>query len=123
MLCYQNKNYGADADGNRGYSQWEYDIEPCDYEYVLDNLKTLMDEFDPIVEAIPETVEIPFINPITEDDVVLDVDTKEYIDTLRVYKIVDADNFKHFGTTLVKYDRATALGLAIHLIETLSKTK
>jgi hypothetical protein len=123
MRYYLDNNYGSDADGNRGHPVWEYDLEPSDDEHILDYLKILMDEYDPIVEAIPETVEIPFINPITEDDVFLDVDTTDYLDTLRVYKIIDSDNFQHFASTLVKYDKETALALALYLIETLAKTK
>jgi len=37
VTAYEDKNYGADADGNRGVSvwfteDWEYDIESCSKE-------------------------------------------------------------------------------------------
>ena len=83
MECYLDRNYGADADGNRGIPRWEYTIDESDDEHILDHLKDLMKEFDPIVEAMPETVEIPFINPITEEDIILDINTESYLDRLR----------------------------------------
>ena len=83
MECYLDRNYGADADGYRGIPRWEYTIDESDDEHILDHLKDLMKEFDPIVEAMPETVEIPFINPITEEDIILDINTESYLDRLR----------------------------------------
>lgn len=123
MNAYLDRNYGADADGNRGIPVWEYEIEPSDREHILDYLKDFLTEFDPIVESLPEVLEIPFINPITEDDISIDVYTDPYIDDLRVYKLITNDNYESVINSLIEFNRPLALKLSIQLIAQLSNNK
>ena len=119
MLCIP-EIYGQDADGNRGKLVYDYTIEPSDAEHILDYLKDFLTENNPLPESIPEVLEIPFINTTTEEDVVLDVNTEDYLPILPVYKVVDKLNFKLFAKTLVKFNRPVALSLSLYLIELLA---
>lgn len=123
MHCYLDPHFGEDADGNRATPTWFYEIEPSDAEHILDQLKDIMTEFDPVVEAIPETVEIQFINPITEDDVSIDVITDQFLEPLRVFKIITDENYKQVVESLIEFQRPLALKFSLHLIEMLSKHK
>lgn len=123
MHCYLDPHFGEDADGNRATPTWFYEIEPSDTEHILDQLKDIMTEFDPVVEAIPETVEIQFINPITEDDVSIDVITDQFLEPLRVFKIITDENYKQVVESLIEFQRPLALKFSLHLIEMLSKHK
>lgn len=123
MQCYLDQNFGADSDGNRATPTWFYEIEPSDTEYILDKLKDIMTEFDPVVEAIPEVMEIEFINPITEDNISIDVITDPFIDPLRVFKIITDENYKQVIESLIEFQRPLALKFSLHLIEMLSKHK
>lgn len=38
MKIHKDNNYGADADGNRGYTVYEAELEPSDYDDVVDAL-------------------------------------------------------------------------------------
>lgn len=123
MHCYLDPHFGEDADGNRATPTWFYEIEPSDTEHILDQLKDIMTEFDPVVEAIPETVEIQFINPITEDDVSIDVITDQFLEPLRVFKVITDENYKQVVESLIEFQRPLALKFSLHLIEMLSKHK
>lgn len=123
MNCYLDQNYGADADGNRSIPMWFYELEPQDDEQVLDQLKDLLTEFDPIVEGIPETVELQFINPITEDDISIDVTTEPYLDELRVHKIVNNENYEKVIENLLRFDKQTAIKLQSLLNQKLGESK
>jgi hypothetical protein len=120
MQCYLDKNYGTDRDDNRGTPMWFYEPDESDREHILDQLKDMLTEFNPIVEGIPEEVDIQFINPITEDDISISITTEPYLNDLRVYKIVDKDNYQQFVDMLVEFDRTTAIDLSLYLIECLS---
>jgi len=121
MNAYFDPNYGADIDGNRGIPQWDYETDSSDDEHILDHLHDLLKEFDPILESMPEVVEIPFINPITEDDVVLDITTEPYLDELMVYKVITSENYEAVVSSLVNRNKSLALKLSLYLIEQLSK--
>lgn len=123
MNCYLDNHYGADADGNRSIPMWFYQLEPQDDEQVLDQLKDLLTEFDPIVEGIPETVELQFINPITEDDISIDVTTEPYLDELRVHKIVNNENYEKVIENLLRFDKQTAIKLQTLLNQKLGESK
>lgn len=123
MQCYLDPNFMEDADGNRANPTWFYEIDSSDTEYILDQLKDIMTEFDPVVEAIPEVMEIEFINPITEDDISIDVITDPFLEPLRVFKIITDENYQQVVESLIEFQRPLALKLSLHLIEMLSKPK
>ena len=123
MKCYLDPHFGEDADGNRATPTWFYEIEPSDTEYILDQLKDIMTEFDPVVEAIPETVEMQFINHVTEDDISIDIITDPFLEPLRVFKIITDENYQHVVESLIEFQRPLALKLSLYLIEMLSKPK
>ena len=80
MICYYEGNYGADADGNRGSSFWECELEQNDEPEILRQLfEQLVDqtETEKVVELEPCV--ITMINPYTEYDVEFDVEPKDYI--------------------------------------------
>lgn len=121
MNIYLDDKYGADADGNRGTPTWFYELQPDDDELVLDQLKIIYDEFDPVVESIPEEVDIGIINPYTEEDVLLTINTEPYLDKLRVYKIINNENYEAVIDSLVKFDHQTATKALAYLTQVLSK--
>lgn len=76
MTEYYERNYGADADGNRGISFRTYDLGPSDCQEVrLKVLEQLIgyDECD-----FPEQVTIT-ITASNGDDIDFDVDVKDYL--------------------------------------------
>jgi hypothetical protein len=71
------ETYGEDADGRRGYSRWSYVLEEEDREYIREYVQENMPEyFDGDGSG---TIEIPFINPITEEDVDIEVILSEWL--------------------------------------------
>jgi hypothetical protein len=102
-------------------NSWEYISEPSDRLDILEQLLLIRDEFDVVIEAIPETFEYTFINPITENHIMMILDTETYIDQLEVFKLIDINNYKLFAQTMVKYERNLALSLSLALIEYLSR--
>ena len=76
MTEYYERNYGADADGNRGISFWDYELEPKDHAEVhLKVLEQLIgyDECD-----FPEQVTIT-MTASNGDDIEFAVDVKDYL--------------------------------------------
>jgi hypothetical protein len=45
MTTYYDKNYGADADGNRGIPVWEIELDNSDTQEILDILEGLKEEY------------------------------------------------------------------------------
>jgi len=76
MIFYQTIEY-CDADGNRGVSVWNHQHEPEDEEhirqYVIENMP---EYFDGCGEDV---VDVPFINPITDEEVCIEITLKEWI--------------------------------------------
>lgn len=77
MKCYIEKNYGADADGNRGIYMEFYELEPSDYEEVKEKVIEELNGYDE--DDYPETVTITMICPHTEEDIDFEVDVKDYL--------------------------------------------
>lgn len=76
MKTWIERNYGADADGNRGITYREYELEPSDFEEVQRKvLAQLLDYAD----DIPEKLTITMPCPVTDDDIKFDVYVKDYI--------------------------------------------
>lgn len=77
MKTWIERNYGADADGNRGITYREYELEPSDFEEVQRQVLEQLIGYDS--DDYPEQVTITLICPVTEDDIDFDVDVKDYL--------------------------------------------
>ena len=69
--------YGADADGNRGVTVVDYEIEASDYDTIKpqvdEYLSSLNEDEDP-----DSTLVVNLIDPVTEEDVYLEINIKDY---------------------------------------------
>lgn len=69
--------YGADADGNRGITVVDYEIEASDYDTIKpqvdEYLSSLNEDEDP-----DSTLVVNLIDPVTEEDVYLEINIKDY---------------------------------------------
>lgn len=69
--------YGADADGNRGVTVVDYEIEASDYDAIKpqvdEYLASLNEDEDP-----DSTLVVSLIDPVTEEDVYLEINIKDY---------------------------------------------
>ena len=77
MITWLERNYGADADGNRGVTYREYELDETDFFEVQSQVIEQLNGYD--YEDYPETVTITMICPVTEDDIQFEVDVKDYI--------------------------------------------
>ena len=70
--------YGADADGNRGITVVDYEIEASDEQEIKDQVQeyvsSLSEDEDP-----DETVDVVLIDPVTDEDVYFTVRVKDYV--------------------------------------------
>jgi len=78
MRVITDNNYGADADGHRGITIKFYEIEESDREEITSQVQeaiSMMNED----EDLPETLSIVLIDPISEEDVYLEINPKDYL--------------------------------------------
>ena len=68
--------YGADADGNRSMPLVSYIIEPSDTEQIQ---RQIMEYMDNSREAPPEEFMISLIEPVSEEQVELEINPFEYL--------------------------------------------
>lgn len=75
-----DKNYGADADGNRGITRISYEIEAADEQEIRDQVQECISSFEDyfLVEDPEDTIEVVLIDPVTDEDVYLTVRVKDY---------------------------------------------
>lgn len=107
-------------ENDAGNQSWICTLEPQDDEYVLTQLLQSIEEHNPI-DYLPEKVEISIINPFTEDDSVVLIDTEPYLEKLRFFQMANRFSYKDFAKHLVDLDREIALKLSLELIEQLSQ--
>lgn len=74
MKTWLEENYGADIDGNRGINLWCYEIEPIDDAWIIPQLQDILEDSG----YLSQEVEVWTINPFTEEDVSIMVDTTNY---------------------------------------------
>lgn len=90
MTRYVERNYGADADGNRGRDLIEYELEASDAgdvkEQIVEQLKDLYDS--DMLDEIPETVDITLIDYVTDYDVTFTVYVKDYFTIGQLNKLL-----------------------------------
>lgn len=73
-----DKAYGADADGNRGITVVDYEIDSDDEteirEQILEYLEECGEAYDP-----DEELEIVLFDPVTDEEVYFTIKIKDYI--------------------------------------------
>jgi hypothetical protein len=62
MKVYKDTSYGADADGNRGITVYDYEIDEYDYHSIYEQIK---DQYEPEQDKYYITL----ICPYTENDI------------------------------------------------------
>lgn len=77
---YYERNYGADADGNRGITLKCFEIGPEDEEYIKEKIQEYMTEYDiDSIDDLPEQITIRFIDPVDEDDIDIEITVKDHV--------------------------------------------
>jgi hypothetical protein len=90
MNHYRERNYGADADGNRGIDMSFFELtqsdEPEVKELILEQLQGVY------FEDIPEEVTITMIHPYTEYDVDFDVEPLMYFSKSELKELLGSED-------------------------------
>lgn len=69
--------YGADADGNRGITVVDYEIEVEDEPEIREQVQQYLDECSEDNDP-DDTLEVVLFDPVTEKDVYLEINIKDY---------------------------------------------
>lgn len=76
---YSHTEYERDdIDGNRGIYLVSYEIESCDTPTIIDQIHEFMEETR---EIPPNPFTVHLIDSMSEEDVYLDIDPTQYINT------------------------------------------
>lgn len=76
---YSHTEYERDdIDGNRGIYLVSYEIESCDTPTIIDQIHEFIEDTG---EIPPNPFTVHLIDPISEEDVYLDIDPTDYINT------------------------------------------
>ena len=67
-----------DIDGNRGIYLVSYEIESCDTPTIIDQIYEFIEETR---EIPPNPFTVHLMDPISEEDIYLDIDPTQYIST------------------------------------------
>jgi len=79
MICWKEDNYGADADGNRGITIYNYDLE--DTEDERDEISELL--FDSFIDGrVSGKITIYMYCCILKDDIEVEVRIEDYTEEL-----------------------------------------
>ena len=79
-------NYRADADGNRGIVQVFFEVDDDD----VPEIKSQIIEYLESTEKLPDSeFTIYLIDPVTEKDVILDINPFEYISKDKCQEIIN----------------------------------
>lgn len=77
---YVERNWGADADSNRGIDLKVFEIGPEDEEYIKEKIQEYMTENDiGSIDDLPEQITIRFIDPVDEDDIDIEINVKDHV--------------------------------------------
>ena len=77
MLTY-TENYGEDIEGNREHLMMFWELEKDDEPYILEQIKEYQEGLDDD-EELPDTIEVSFICPITEEMVYFDIKPRDFL--------------------------------------------
>lgn len=70
--------YGADADGNRGVTVVDYEIEAEDEPEIREQVREYFDECGEDIDP-DEELEIVLLDPVTDEEVYFTIRVKDYI--------------------------------------------
>lgn len=70
--------YGADADGNRGVTVVDYEIEAEDEPEIREQVREYLDECGREDED-PDELEVVLFDPVTDEEVYFTVRVKDYV--------------------------------------------
>ena len=70
--------YGADADGNRGITVVDYEIEAEDELAIKDQVREYLDEYGEDNDS-DDTLEVVLFDPVTDEEVYFTVRVKDYV--------------------------------------------
>jgi len=86
MIEYKDTNYGVDADGNRGITIWEYEIEDGDFEEIKEQIIMQLWE-----DCIPytSTTTIYLVSQSTDEEIDFEVEVSEYLTQEEYNKIME----------------------------------
>lgn len=70
--------YGADADGNRGITQVDYEIETEDEPEIKEQVQQYLDECSEDNDP-DDTLEVVLFDPVTDEEVYFTVRVKDYV--------------------------------------------
>ena len=76
MKTIIDKNYGADADGNRGTTMVEFEVEESDRDDIEEQVATILADYD--ANDYPEEVEVTLYSDELDEDVIITVDVCDY---------------------------------------------
>jgi len=71
------ENHGEDIDGNRGMQTVCYEIEDSDREDILPQIEEYLSSLNED-ETPDSTLVVSLIDPITEEDIYLEINIKDY---------------------------------------------
>jgi hypothetical protein len=80
--------YGDDLDGNRGILIWVYELEPIDKDWIQAEIVESLLEFEQVLDY-DDYVDIPTINPYTEDDETITVKISDWLPMERFLEIMN----------------------------------
>lgn len=70
--------YGADADGNRGVTVVDYEIEVEDEQEIREQVQQYLDECSEDNDP-DDTLEVVLFDPVTDEEVYFTVRVKDYV--------------------------------------------
>ena len=76
MITYTEK-YGCDADGNRGTTIIEFEIERSDFDEITAQVEAILADLDP--NDYPGTVNVLLYSRELGEDVAIEVDVHDFI--------------------------------------------
>ena len=79
MLVYP-EIWGDDIDGNRGMVVWNYELEDNDFYEVQEKVYEYIWENGYSLEEIPKVIPIEVYDYINEEEVVIEIETIDYLD-------------------------------------------
>lgn len=77
MKTFIDKNYGADADGNRGATMVEFEIEKSDREEIEEQVAAILADLDS--DDYPDEVNVILYSKELCEDVAITVDVCDYL--------------------------------------------
>lgn len=77
MKTYIEKNYGADADGNRGTTMVEFEVEKSDHDDIVEQLNEMFEGWD--YDDIPDEANVILYSRELSEDVAIMVDVRDYL--------------------------------------------